>query len=70
MTEEETLSESLISSAVRVLLRVAFVFEPLGTDSNYRTCKSTIAQIQGSRRHLRLQNQSQTSRKIPLLNRS
>lgn len=30
MTKEETLSESLISSAVRVLLRVAFVFEPLG----------------------------------------
>ena len=29
MTEEESVSESLIESAVRVLLRVAFVFEPL-----------------------------------------
>jgi hypothetical protein len=29
MTQEETISESLIGSAVRVLLRVAFVFEPL-----------------------------------------
>ena len=29
MAEVETISESLISSAVRVLLRVAFVFEPL-----------------------------------------
>ncbi len=29
MTNEETVSESLISSAVRVLMRVAFVFEPL-----------------------------------------
>ncbi len=29
MTEEESISESLIESAVRVLLRVVFVFEPL-----------------------------------------
>jgi hypothetical protein len=29
MTEEESVSESLIESAVRVLLRVVFVFEPL-----------------------------------------
>ncbi len=29
MTEEESVSESLIGSAVRVLLRVVFVFEPL-----------------------------------------
>jgi hypothetical protein len=29
MTKEESISESLIDSAVRVLLRVAFVFEPL-----------------------------------------
>ena len=29
MTNEETVSESLISSAIRVLMRVAFVFEPL-----------------------------------------
>ena len=29
MTEEETVSESLIESAIRVLLRVVFVFEPL-----------------------------------------
>ena len=29
MTKEETVSESLVSSAVRVLMRVAFVFEPL-----------------------------------------
>ena len=29
MTEEETVSESLIESALRVLLRVVFVFEPL-----------------------------------------
>ena len=29
MTNEESVSESLISSAVRVLMRVAFVFEPL-----------------------------------------
>jgi len=31
MTEEETVSESLIASALRVLLRVVFVFEPLAT---------------------------------------
>ncbi len=29
MTEEESVSESLIGIAVRVLLRVVFVFEPL-----------------------------------------
>ena len=29
MTEEESVSESLIEGAVRVLLRVVFVFEPL-----------------------------------------
>ena len=29
MTNEESVSESLVSSAVRVLMRVAFVFEPL-----------------------------------------
>lgn len=29
MTNEESVSESLIGSAVRVLMRVAFVFEPL-----------------------------------------
>ena len=29
MTEEESVSESLIESALRVLLRVVFVFEPL-----------------------------------------
>jgi hypothetical protein len=29
MTEEESISESLLESAVRVLLRVAFAFEPL-----------------------------------------
>jgi hypothetical protein len=29
MTSEESVSESLIGSAVRVLLRVAFAFEPL-----------------------------------------
>ena len=29
MTEKESVSESLIESAVRVLLRVIFVFEPL-----------------------------------------
>ncbi len=29
MTYEESVSESLIGSAVRVLMRVAFVFEPL-----------------------------------------
>jgi hypothetical protein len=29
MANEETISESLVSSAVRVLMRVAFVFEPL-----------------------------------------
>jgi hypothetical protein len=29
MANEETVSESLIGSAVRVLMRVAFVFEPL-----------------------------------------
>jgi len=29
MTETESVSESLVESAVRVLLRVAFVFEPL-----------------------------------------
>jgi hypothetical protein len=29
MTEEESVSKSLIESAVRVLLRVVFVFEPL-----------------------------------------
>lgn len=29
MTNEESVSESLIDSAVRVLMRVAFVFEPL-----------------------------------------
>jgi hypothetical protein len=29
MTNEESVSESLVGSAVRVLLRVAFVFEPL-----------------------------------------
>ena len=29
MTEEESVSESLIDSAIRVLLRVVFVFEPL-----------------------------------------
>ncbi len=29
LTKEESVSESLIESAVRVLLRVAFVFEPL-----------------------------------------
>jgi hypothetical protein len=29
LTEEESVSESLVGSAVRVLLRVAFVFEPL-----------------------------------------
>ncbi len=29
MTQGESVSESLISSAVRVLLRVAFTFEPL-----------------------------------------
>jgi hypothetical protein len=29
MTNEESVSESLINSAVRVLMRVAFVFEPL-----------------------------------------
>lgn len=29
MSEEETVSQSLIGSVIRVLLRVAFVFEPL-----------------------------------------
>jgi len=29
LTKEESVSESLLESAVRVLLRVAFVFEPL-----------------------------------------
>ena len=29
MTEEESVSESLIDSAIRVLLRVVFIFEPL-----------------------------------------
>ena len=29
MTEEESVSESLVESAIRVLLRVVFVFEPL-----------------------------------------
>jgi len=29
MTEKESLSESLIESATRVLLRIVFVFEPL-----------------------------------------
>ena len=29
MTQEESISQSLIESAVRVLLRVAFTFEPL-----------------------------------------
>jgi hypothetical protein len=29
MANEETISESLVGSAVRVLMRVAFVFEPL-----------------------------------------
>ncbi len=29
MTNEESVSESLINSAVRVLMKVAFVFEPL-----------------------------------------
>ena len=29
MTNEESVSESLVDSAVRVLMRVAFVFEPL-----------------------------------------
>ena len=29
MTEEESISESLIASSVRVLMRVIFVFEPL-----------------------------------------
>ena len=29
MTEKESVSESIIGSAVRVLLRVVFVFEPL-----------------------------------------
>jgi hypothetical protein len=29
MTHEESVSESLVNSAVRVLMRVAFVFEPL-----------------------------------------
>lgn len=29
MTEEESVSESLLASATRVLLRVVFVFEPL-----------------------------------------
>ncbi len=29
MTQEESISESLIDSAVRVLFRVAFAFEPL-----------------------------------------
>ena len=29
MTNEESVSESLVGSAVRVLMRVAFVFEPL-----------------------------------------
>ena len=29
MTEEESVSESLIESGIRVLLRVVFVFEPL-----------------------------------------
>ena len=29
MTEEESVSESLMDSAIRVLLRIAFAFEPL-----------------------------------------
>ena len=29
MTNEESVSESLVGSAVRVLMRVAFIFEPL-----------------------------------------
>jgi hypothetical protein len=29
MTQEETISESIVEAAARVLLRVAFVFEPL-----------------------------------------
>jgi hypothetical protein len=31
MTEEESISESLITSSVRVLMRVIFVFEPLAS---------------------------------------
>ncbi len=31
MAQRESISESLINSAVRVLIRVAFVFEPLAT---------------------------------------
>lgn len=31
MTQEESVSESLIDSAIRVLLRVAFTFEPLAS---------------------------------------
>jgi hypothetical protein len=31
MSNEESVSESLISSAIRVLMKVAFIFEPLAT---------------------------------------
>ena len=34
MTYEESVSESLVGSAIRVLMRVAFVFEPLAPTAN------------------------------------
>ena len=48
MAEKESLSESLVKSSIRVLLRVVFVFLTLGADCNYVIDKSAVAQIQGN----------------------
>ena len=46
MTQEESVSESLIESAIRVLLRVAFVFEPLAPTAITVLDESTASPIQ------------------------
>ncbi len=54
MTQEESISESLIGSVIRVLLRVAFAFEPLAPTAITVLDESAIAQVQGSGRNREL----------------
>ena len=56
MTEEESVSESLIESAVRVLLRVVFVFEPLAPTAITILMNQQLHRFKEARRNWKLQN--------------
>jgi hypothetical protein len=45
MANEESVSESLVGSAVRVLMRVAFVFEPFSANCNHGVDEPAATQV-------------------------